>query len=110
MNGMVSLIPMTWWRSEPFMGWMGRMAGPMLHAGKVRLTGRAPNGQSFIANPTRLWLIADSTAKVDGIDFGDIGPAPVQGELGDFRIPQQGVFAIGRAFFNPGPAPISRTS
>ena len=103
MSATGSLLPESFWRSPAVMASMSRVGGPMLHAGKVRLTGRAPNGQRFIANPIRVWLIAASTATLDGVQLGEPGPAPAQGELGDFRIPQRGVFAIGRTLFCPGP-------
>jgi hypothetical protein len=48
---------------------MGAVAGPMMRAGKVRLAGRAPNGQRFIANPLLVWLVADSKATLDGVDL-----------------------------------------
>jgi hypothetical protein len=104
MNAIGSGLPQTWWRSERFLAFMATIAGPVLRAGKLRLTGRAPNGQQFIANPSLLWLIADTAATLDGVDLGAVGPAPAPGKLGDFRIPQRGMFAIGRAFFHPGPS------
>lgn len=105
LNSVGSVVPERWWRSRAFMAGMGSVAGALLHAGTVRLTGRAPNGQRFIAAPTLLWLIGDSEASLDGKDLGDVGASPTQGELGDFRIPQRGIFAIGHAFFDPGPDP-----
>ena len=80
---------------------MSRLIPPILHTEQLRLTGVAPNGQRFRVNPSMTWLIADTEATLDGSDLGEIGPAPLQGELGDFRIPQRGLFAIGRAFFEP---------
>jgi len=35
---------------------MSRAAGLALRAGRVRLTGLAPNGQRFVANPLHLWV------------------------------------------------------
>jgi hypothetical protein len=76
-----------------------RAAGTALRAGRVRLTGLAPNGQRFIANPSMIWLATDSTAIVRGVDLGEIGPAPEQARLRDFSIPQRGVFVVGSAMF-----------
>jgi hypothetical protein len=39
-------------------------------------------------------------AVLDGEDFGSPGPLPARATLGDFAIPQRGVFALGRAFFH----------
>jgi hypothetical protein len=110
MNRMTSLVPESLWRNRRFLAAMGVLAGPMLHAGKVRLVGRAPNGQLFIANPFLIWLIKASTATLDGIELGAIGPASTPGQLADFRIPQRGVFAIGTAFFEPVGADVDNVS
>jgi hypothetical protein len=101
MNSLGSVLPDSWWRSQKFLAVMSRVIPPMLHTGKLRLSGVTPNEQRFAVNPALAWLIAEVTATLDGSDLGDIGPAPTQGRLGDFRIPQRGVFAIGRAFFEP---------
>jgi hypothetical protein len=37
---------------------------------------------------------------VRGIELGEMGPAPEQGQLRDFTIPQRGVFVVGRAMFS----------
>jgi hypothetical protein len=101
MNAIGSVLPESWWRSRRFLALMAAVAGPLLLAGKLGLTGRAPDGQRFIVTPSRVWLIATAAAIVDGVDLGEIGPAPTPGKLADFRIPQRGLFAIGRAFFDP---------
>ena len=63
------------------------------------MRGRAPNGQRFVANPLALWVASASKASVGDTDLGAMGPAPRQAQLGDFALPQRGMFAIGRAFF-----------
>jgi hypothetical protein len=100
-NAVSSLLPEAVWRHRLFLAGMGMAAGPMLRAGKVRLTGRAPNGQQFEVNPRLIWLVADSEATLDGVDLGAIGPSPTPGRMADFWLPQRGMFAIGRAFFQP---------
>lgn len=104
MHAVGPLLPEGLWRHRVFLAGMGVLAGPMLRAGKVRLAGRAPNGQRFVANPLLVWLVARSQATLDGVDLGAVGPSPTPGRLADFRIPQRGVFAIGRAFFQPAQA------
>jgi hypothetical protein len=99
MNSLGSVLPDSWWRRPTFLAVMSRLVPPILHTGKLRLAGVAPNGQRFIVNPSLTWLIADTAATLDGLDLGDVGAAPTPGKLGDFRIPQRGIFAIGRAFF-----------
>jgi hypothetical protein len=101
-NGIGSLLPTRAWRARPVLAAMSRVAGPALRAGQVRLSGQTPNGHRFIANPMAIW-VADGHAEVGGIDLGEPGPAPQQARLGDFAIPQRGLFVLGRAFFAEGP-------
>jgi hypothetical protein len=98
-NRLAAALPAPAWRSGPVLALMSRVAGTALRAGRVRLTGRAPNGQRFTANPRILWLVVDSTATVRGVDLGEIGPAAEQARLADFLLPQRGVFAIGSTTF-----------
>jgi len=78
---------------------IGRAAGLLLRAGRVRLIGTVPSGQDFFADLRRIWLIEDSTAVIDGVDLGESGPLPEQAHLVDFWLPQRGLFAIGSSFF-----------
>jgi hypothetical protein len=100
-NAVGGLLPDALWRKGAVLEPMGRAAGLMLRAGRLRLTGHVPNHQRFIANPMLIWVIRSSTARMGNQDFGSVGPLPVQTRLGDFWIPQRGIFAIGRAFFEP---------
>jgi hypothetical protein len=79
---------------------MGPAAGKALRAGRVAMTGKAPNGHAFVVNPQRIWLIAKSSACLGDQQLGPPGPLGQQARLGDFWIPQRGVFAVGRAFFS----------
>ncbi|MBS2031829.1 MAG: hypothetical protein JST54_28290 [Deltaproteobacteria bacterium] len=101
LNAMSRLMPQTLWRNPTLLGLMGKMAGPMLHAGQLGLIGKAPNGQWFIANPMHTWIVESSTASLAGRDFGAPAPLAEQTKLGDFWIPQRGVVAIGRSYFEP---------
>ena len=100
MNGMSALMPEPLWRNAAVLRLMGGFAGVVLRAGRLGMVGTASNGQRFIANPLRIWLIPESRAVVRGVDLGPVGPAPEQAHLGDFWIPQRGILAIGRAFFD----------
>jgi hypothetical protein len=79
---------------------MGRVAGLLLRAGRVRLQGTVPNGQHFQAAPRLLWAVINSTALVGGHDIGPPGPLQHQDGLGDFWLPQRGLFAVGTARFD----------
>jgi hypothetical protein len=78
---------------------MSRVAGTALWAGRVRLTGLAPNGRRFTANPLIMWVSTESEASLRGIDLGKMGPAPEQAHLRDSAIPQRGALVVGRAMF-----------
>jgi hypothetical protein len=101
MNTVGGVLPDALWRKEVVLGPMGKAASLMLRAGRLRLTGQAPNRQRFLANPMRIWAVKSSEATIGRQDLGDVRPLPEQTRLGDFWIPQRGIFAIGRAFFEP---------
>ena len=100
-NVVGSALPARAWRSRPLLQIMSWIAATTLRAGRVRLTGRTPNGQRFVANPSIMWIATDSRATVNGIDLGPMGPAPQQAHLRDFTLPQRGLFVVGRAYFSP---------
>ncbi|WP_018774635.1 hypothetical protein [Arthrobacter sp. 131MFCol6.1] len=95
-------VPDRLWRSRTFLRAMGAVAGPVLGAGHIGLTGRVPNGQSFGARPRRMWIVRESTAHLLGRSLGQAAALPVQDRLGDFWIPQRGIFMIGSSVFQPG--------
>lgn len=94
-------LPEALWRSPLVLGMMGAIAGPSLHAGRVGLRGRVPNNHQFRANPKHMWFVKRSSALLNSEDLGTISPLPVQTRLGDFWIPQRGIFMIGGAAFDP---------
>ena len=100
MNALGRAMPDRAWRSPGVLKAMGPVAGIALRAQKVAMVGTSPNGNDFIANPQTIWVIDESSAQLQGDDFGTVGPLPEQARLGDFWIPQRGIFAIGRAFFD----------
>lgn len=92
-------IPDRLWHSKSVLSLMSGVAGRMLDAGHIALHGRVPNGQRFIVNPRLLWSVADSTAVWRGIDLGHLHPLDSQARLGDFWIPNRGIFAVGEGYF-----------
>lgn len=101
MTGMGRMMPTALWRNPTVLSLMSRVAGPMLGVGRVQLAGTSPNGQWFQANPRVLWTVDKSSARIDGVDIGSPGPLSEQAKLGDFWLPQRGIFAVGEAFFEP---------
>lgn len=98
MNAAGSLMPPSWWQNPKVLSLMGAAARLTLRTGKFRLIGHTPNGQTFMANPRRIWAVANSRAVVDGRELGETGALVEQGQLGEFLIPQRGIFAIVSAF------------
>ncbi|MDQ0851104.1 hypothetical protein QFZ65_003042 [Arthrobacter sp. B3I9] len=101
MSAVSGAVPERLWRSRSFLRAMGAVAGPALGAGHIGLTGRVPNGQSFAARPRRMWFVRASTAQLKGQSLGRISALPVQDKLGDFWIPQRGIFMLGSSVFEP---------
>jgi len=99
MSAIGSILPDALWRQEAVLKVMGKAATLVLRAGRLGLEGQVPNRQRFMANPMRIWAIQSSTARMGDQDLGEVGPLPVQVRLGDCWLPQRGIFAIGRAFF-----------
>ena len=80
---------------------MGPTAGLALGAGRLAMTGHMPNGQQFRLVPSAIWPVASSTAVLAGEDLGVPEPLARQATIGDFRIPQRGLLAIGVVDFDP---------
>jgi hypothetical protein len=99
MTAMSQRMPASAWTNRAVVAAMGRMAGPMLSAGRMRLSGDMPNGQDFLAAPKRIWAIESSSAVIRGEDIGPIGPLARQDRIGGFWLPQRGIFfadGVGR--------------
>jgi hypothetical protein len=101
MSAVAGAVPERLWRNRPFLRAMGAVSGPALGAGHIGLTGRVPNGQAFAARPKQVWFIRDSKAHLRGRDLGHVASLPVQDRLGDFWIPQRGIFMVGSSLFEP---------
>lgn len=101
LSGIGGVLPEAVWRSPAMLTPIAAMAGPMLGAGKLAMSGTVPNGQHFIANPRRIWVVTAATLEVEGRSAGAPGAVHPQAQLGDFRIPQRGLLAIGNAAFEP---------
>lgn len=101
MNAMSAAVPAPAWKSRSVLRAMGSMATLMLGVGRVGLTGRTANDQDFLANPWRIWRVVESSATIAGADAGPPAPLPEQARLGDFWIPQSGIFAMGRVYVHP---------
>jgi hypothetical protein len=97
MNAAARAVPSDSWRKPLLIRSMETAAQWLLGTGEIKLTGRTPNGHRYTATPRLIWSVAESRAVIRGMDAGAPGPLPQQATLGDFRIPQHGIFAITSA-------------
>jgi hypothetical protein len=95
MSGIAPRLPERTWASRLALGALGRVAGPMMGAGRVRLSGRAPNGQRFMIAPKRFWAVTHSRAVWRAGDLGAVARLRPQARLADFWAPQRGFFVTG---------------
>lgn len=98
MNGMGAILPDAGWKSPRVLSLMGRVATATLGAGRIALTGTSSSGFPFLANPWHIWRVVDSSATIGGASAGTPSPLTEQTRLGDFWIPQRGIFAMGRVY------------
>jgi hypothetical protein len=92
-------LPAGAWTNPLVLGALGRVAGPALRAGRVRLSGTAPNGQRFMLAPGQVWSVARSRAVLRDVDLGPVGPLHRQARLAGFAPPQRGLFVVGSGHF-----------
>lgn len=109
MNRLGRMMPESWWKSPRVLRTMSAAASVALATGTMNMTGLAPNGHAFLANPRQMWMVRASHAVVDGLDLGPAGPLQEQAKLRDFFIPQRGVFAIVEAFLEAPAGSAART-
>jgi hypothetical protein len=101
MSAICAHMPDAVWRSPTLLGAMGRIAGPILRAGALRMTGAVPSRQSFRVKIDKLWATTEVRAALRDEDIGPPGPVQPQRWLGGFAVPNRGLFAIGQAAFEP---------
>jgi hypothetical protein len=94
-------LPHRFLARESVLRGIGPVAGTILGAGRLSLTGRMPNRQTFHLVPTHVGVATASRAHVDGTDLGNPAPLAEQATIGDFRIPQRGLLAVGALDFDP---------
>lgn len=94
-------LPGAAWKSRRLLRLLGRTAGWLLGTGPLVLSGETPNGHLFTARPRRIWLVADSAARVGGLDLGPTAPLPVPATLGDMLVPRRGLVMAGDVLLAP---------
>jgi hypothetical protein len=94
-------LPGQFLANESVLRVLGPVAGTLLGAGRLALTGTMPNRQSFHLVPSHVWMVTASCAQLGATDFGRPAPLPQQATIGDFRIPQKGLLAVGALDVDP---------
>lgn len=97
---MLGAVPRRLARSAAMRTLLERAGAAMIDAGRIRLDGSMPNGQRFEIAPQRFWLVAESSATLGGRPIGPPGPLPRTAMLGDFAVPDRGIFTIADATFH----------
>ena len=77
----------------------GRLVGKLLDSGELCLAGTAPSGHWFVTIPRAIWRIEAAAAVVEGRDLGPLGSLRDPARLGDFLVPNRGLFFHGEAGF-----------
>ncbi|MEO7420836.1 MAG: hypothetical protein ABIU87_00385 [Ornithinibacter sp.] len=108
MTSMGGATPQWFWDRDVVLNSFGPMAGGILRSGRIRLLGHTPNGPRFKAAPLQVWRVAGGDAALDGVDLGPRGPLLEPTHLGDFWLPQRGLFFAGRARFTPPAAAVEK--
>ncbi len=101
MNLMARYLPKTLWRNPHILRLMSWVGTHLLGSGRIGLVGHYPNGQRFLNNPFRLWMVSDSRASFRGEDLGPMGSVDPQAHLRDYWIPQRGILAYGQVLCEP---------
>jgi hypothetical protein len=95
LSALAQRLPGQFLASENVLRALGPVAGTMLGAGRLALTGTMPNRQTFHLVPSQVWMVTASRAQLGATDLGRPAPLPRQATIGDFRIPQKGLLAVG---------------
>lgn len=93
------VLPEFFWRKRWILSTLGSVGGRVLDVGQLALTGQAPNRQLFRVAPKLVWRVEATAAMVNGQDLGFMAPLSEQARLGDFWIPNRGIFVFGETRF-----------
>lgn len=93
------LLPARAWESRAVLSVLGDVASRTLGAGRLRLVGTLPNGQSYRLRPTAVWGVEGTAAVVEGCELGPAGPLDPPATLGGFPIPDRGLFVMAHGVY-----------
>lgn len=96
MNPLSARMPLASWRPPALVRARERLAG-RLGMGAIRLDGETPSGHQGLLMPERMYLVADASATLGGLDLGKPARLLESPTIGRVALPARGVLAIGRA-------------
>ena len=96
LNAMSPRLPKWTWRSRSLVRARELLARILLGLGDIRLSGTLPSGHAGILMPERMYLIAETTAVLDGEDLGRAASVNPNPRIGEVPLPARGILAIGR--------------
>jgi hypothetical protein len=99
LNAATRSLPEPAWAARATLAMLGALASRVLGAGALRLTGLTPNEQRFRLAPRQVWRIVAGAAVAQGTELGRIGPLAAQAGLGEYLLPNAGLFAFGSGWF-----------
>jgi hypothetical protein len=71
----------------------------LLRVDELTMEGRTPSGHGFRLDTDAFWLVDGSTARCGGEHLGPAVSLRAPVRLGDFRVPQWGLFTVGGVHF-----------
>lgn len=98
LNKVNSALPLSSWRS-PLLLHAREAMGRTLGMGRLQMHGVMPSGHTGTLMPQEMYLIEDSRASLDGVDFGRPVRLSQNPCIGDVPLPARGVLAIGQAMW-----------
>ena len=107
-NGMIAIVPRRLVAHPAGLRSLATVGTRLLGAGPVRLMGSTPGGYRYALHPLRVWAATAAAAVVEGDDMGPLRPHHRNARLGEYLLPNRGVFAavheVFRAPISPAPA------
>jgi len=99
MNRISTMIPESLWRKSAMLRTFEKVGNFLFNLGSITLSGILPNGQFGILMPQRMYFIEKGQAILEGENLGRPSRSKNPVTIGDLRLPQKPVFAIGRGYF-----------
>ena len=101
LNAAIRWLPTEHWIHSRAPRLLGALAGLLLGAGRLPLTGRLREDVRFCITPTAVWEVEASRALVRGRDLGPLASASTEAGDGGIWTPRRPLFAAGGLIVYP---------